>query len=145
MQCLKARSSSFRWHGFGDAPLSARLRFLVRAFVLLLPLDFLAFKANLHMATWLPDLARASVILWEYTAERVFDHPWLGIGAVSTLSLHDPRAVAEWPDGFILARTTGQHAHDLFLQTWYKLGVVGVILIALAGFAVTLRIGPAAG
>ena len=110
------------------------------AFVLVLPIDFLAFKADLHMATWLPSSARARVILWEYTAERVFDHPWLGIGAASTPALSEPSKVAQQPEGFIFPRTTGQHAHDLFLQTWYELGVVGVILIAFAGAAVALRI-----
>jgi hypothetical protein len=110
------------------------------AFVLVLPLDFLAFKANLHMAPWLPSSARARVILWEYTAERVFDHAWLGIGAASTPALKEPRAMAERPKGFVLPRTTGQHAHDLFLQTWYELGAIGVILTAVAGAAVALRL-----
>lgn len=110
------------------------------AFVLVLPLDFLAFKTDLHMAHWLPSSYRARIIIWEYTAERVLDHPWLGIGAASTPALREPRAVAEQPPGFVFPRSTGQHAHDLFLQTWYELGVVGVTLIAFAGAAVALRI-----
>ena len=32
------------------------------------------------MKSWLPDSARARIILWEYIAERVLEHPWLGIG-----------------------------------------------------------------
>lgn len=76
----------------------------------------------------------------EYTAERVLDHPWLGTGADSTPALKEPRAVAEQPPGFVFPRSTGQQAHDLFLQTWYELGVVGVTLIAFAGAAVALRI-----
>lgn len=113
------------------------------AFVLVLPLDFLAYKTELHMAPWLPSSARARVILWEYTAERVLDHPWVGIGADSTPALKEQRELAEQPEqptGFVFPRTTGQHAHDLFLQTWYELGVVGAILIAFAGVAITLRI-----
>jgi O-antigen ligase len=110
------------------------------AFVLVLPLDFFAFKADLHMAPWLPSSFRARVIIWEYTAERVLEHPWLGIGAASTPALKEPRTVAEQPPGFVFPRSTGQHAHDLFLQTWYELGVVGVILIAFAGAAVALHI-----
>ena len=53
-------------------------------FVLVLPLDFLAFKAGLHEADWLPKSARARIIIWEFTAERVLENPWLGIGANST-------------------------------------------------------------
>jgi O-antigen ligase len=110
------------------------------AFVVVLPVDFLAFKADLHMATWLPGSFRARVILWEYTAERVLDHPWLGIGAASTPALSERRAVAQRPTGFIFPRSTGQHAHDLFLQTLYELGILGAILVAFAGVAAVLRI-----
>jgi O-antigen ligase len=111
------------------------------AFALVLPMDFLAYKADLHMAQWLPNSFRARIIIWEYTAERVFDHPWLGVGADSTRALKEPdtRETAEWPQGFIYPRTIGWHAHDLFLQTWFELGVIGAILIAFAGVMVTLR------
>jgi O-antigen ligase len=112
------------------------------AFVLVLPLDFFAYKTELHMAPWLPSSARARVILWEYTAERVLDHPWLGIGAGSTPALKEQRELIEEPEqpnGFVFPRTTGEHAHDLFLQTWYELGVAGAILIAFAGVALALR------
>jgi O-antigen ligase len=109
------------------------------AFVLALPLSFFAYKAELHMAPWLPESARARVIIWEYTAERVLDHPWLGIGADSTRALRGQRETSERPEGFIFKRTTAWHAHDLFLQVWYELGLVGVILIGLAGAAVALR------
>ena len=109
------------------------------AFVLALPLSFFAYKAELHMAPWLPFSARARVIIWEYTAERVLDHPSLGIGADSTRALSGQRETAEQPEGFVIKRTTAWHAHDLFLQVWYELGLVGVILIGLAGAAVALR------
>ena len=56
-------------------------------FVLVIPLDFLAFKADLHQAKWLPMSARARIIIWEYTAERVLENPFLGIGADSRPSL----------------------------------------------------------
>jgi hypothetical protein len=113
------------------------------AFVLVIPADFLAYRSELHMAPWLPESARARVILWEYTAERTLAHPWLGIGVESTPVLRDEDKAAaplEQPEGFVFHRTTGQHAHDLFLQTWYELGAVGALLIALAGAAVVMLI-----
>ena len=111
------------------------------AFVIVLPADFLMYRTNVHMVDWLPKSFRARVIIWEYTAERVFDHPWLGVGADSTRVLKEPRTIdtAEKPPGFIYPRTIGWHAHDLFLQTWFELGVVGAILIAFAGAMVALR------
>jgi len=113
------------------------------AFVVVLPADFLAYRTELHLARWLPESARARVIIWEFTAERTLAHPWLGIGVASTPVLRDEeRAVssADQPEGFVFHRTTGQHAHDLFLQTWYELGAVGAVLIALAGAAVVMLI-----
>jgi O-antigen ligase len=109
-------------------------------FVLILPAAFLAYKAELHVATWVPESARARIIIWEFTAERALERPWLGIGAASTPALKVPRGEAEQPEGFVYPRTTGAHAHNLFLQTWYELGLVGAILIAIAGALLVLRI-----
>src|SRR5262249_7442412 len=73
----------------------------------------------------------ASAISYPTTAEQVLDKPWLGIGADSTPALKAERTTPpEQPEGFVIKRTTGQHAHNLFLQTWYELGVFGVILVA---------------
>jgi O-antigen ligase len=111
------------------------------AFVFVLPADFLAYKADLHMAQWLPKSFRARIIIWEYTAERVLDRPWLGVGADSTRYLKEPNTLetAEQPPGFVYPRTIGWHAHDLFLQTWFELGVVGAVLFAFAGGMLALR------
>jgi O-antigen ligase len=99
-----------------------------------------AYKAELHTASWLPTSARHRVIIWEYTAERVPDHLWGGIGAASTPTLKPKRDIQEKPKGSRFERTTGEHAHDLFLQALYELGVVGVFLIAFAGASVALAI-----
>jgi len=110
------------------------------AFVLVLPVNLLAYDADLQLANWLPSSFRARVIIWEYTTERVLEHPWLGIGAASTPALRGPVESAEKPEGYAYPRNTGRHAHDMFLQTWYELGAVGAILIALAGALVISRI-----
>lgn len=110
------------------------------AFVLVLPIDLLAYKAGLHMAEWMPASARARTILWQYTAERTLETPWLGVGADSTEAIEDARGSIEKPEGFVYARRTGPHAHKLFLQVWYELGVVGVLLSMLAGAFMALRI-----
>ena len=130
------------WHWRGPMIRSLALLWCL-GFALILPLDFLAYKAELHMAEWLPNSARARIIIWQYTAERTLEQPWLGIGADSTRVLRDEEkrtSKAEQPEGFVFKRSTGQHAHDVFLQTWFELGFVGAILIAIAGAAVVLRI-----
>jgi O-antigen ligase len=109
-------------------------------FVLILPAAFLAYKAELHLAPWIPESARARMIIWEFTAERTLERPLLGIGAGSTPALRIRRDQAEQPEGFVYPRTTGAHAHNIFLQTWYELGLLGVVLVAVAGVFLALRI-----
>ena len=108
------------------------------AFALVLPLSFFAYENQLQVAPWLSKSARHRVIIWEYTAERVFDRPWFGIGAASTPVLRKQHTAPEQPEGFVVPRSTGSHAHNLFLQAWYELGVVGVMMIAFAGVILVL-------
>ena len=83
------------------------------------------------------------VIIWEYTAEQVLKHPLLGVGVASTPVLTDQQRAAgplEKPEGFVYPRTLGSHAHDMFLQTWFELGAMGAILLAMVGVTVVLLI-----
>jgi O-antigen ligase len=109
------------------------------AFVAVLPLTLSAYQAEWHMEESLPKSARARVILWGHTAERVFENPWIGVGADATAEI-TKRSVADQPKGYIAPRTTGPHAHNLFLQIWFELGLVGAVLAAIAGAAIALRI-----
>jgi peroxiredoxin Q/BCP len=110
-------------------------------FALVIPLDLLAYKYELHQESWLPNSARARIIIWQYTAERVLEHPWIGIGVNSTPAVKAKlKGREDRPEGFVFKRTTGQHAHDVFLQIWYEIGAIGVLLAAIAGALITLRI-----
>jgi len=109
------------------------------AFALALPVALLAYKADLNTARWLPVSFRDRIAIWDDTAERALKDPWFGIGARSTRVLMNEPIVDE-PTNSVRRKSAGWHAHDLFLQTWYELGVIGVILIAIAGAAVALRI-----
>ena len=113
------------------------------AFVLVIPASFAAYDNGLHFADWLPKSARARVILWDYTAEQTLKRPLFGIGVDSTprLSIEQKATLTrERPEGFVFYRTTGHHAHNIFLQTWFELGAVGALLLAIAGAAVVLLI-----
>jgi hypothetical protein len=116
------------------------------AFTLVVPLATAAHKAELHKSDWLPFSAQARVTLWAYTAEHVQATPLFGIGGSSTRKIDqspDNRRM-EWKkkqkdEGF--GWRAGAHAHNAFLQTWYELGVVGVILFVVTGSAVILSLG----
>lgn len=116
------------------------------AFALVVPLAAAAYKADLHQSDRLPPSAQARVTLWAYTAEQIPKAPFLGIGASSTRKIDqspDNRKM-QWKkrlrtEGF--GWRAGAHAHNAFLQTWYELGAVGVILFVVTGSAVLLSLG----
>lgn len=114
------------------------------AFVLIIPLASMAYKAELQHAEWLPFSARARITLWAYTAEQIPAAPILGIGLTSTRKMDlepEARLKAIAPKGEAYAWRAGPHAHNVFLQSWYELGAIGVILLMAAGSAVILSVG----
>ncbi len=92
--------------------------------------------ASLHLSTWLPKSARQRIILWGYTAEQVAKSPWIGVGIASTKALDSRRTdVAETPPDHVYPLRTGPHAHNVYLHTWYELGVIGALLLSALGLA----------
>jgi O-antigen ligase len=92
--------------------------------------------ASLHLSTWLPHTARQRIILWGYTAEQVGKSPWVGVGIASTKALDSRRTdVAATPVDHVYPLRTGPHAHNVYLQTWYELGVIGALLLSALGLA----------
>jgi hypothetical protein len=118
------------------------------AFVLAVPLAALGYQASLHQSEWLPYSARARIVLWGYTAERIPETPILGIGLGSMRKLDaqhkdDPNAIViadtvEPGQSFVWGK--GPHAHNGFLQAWYELGAIGAALLLAAGLGVLAAI-----
>ena len=102
------------------------------------PITDWAFRSGeLHSASWLPHTAQQRIILWGYTAQQVAKRPLFGVGADSTKLLDARRGPkVETPAGFSYQWRTGPHGHNIFLQTWYELGLPGALL--LAGFGLLL-------
>jgi len=90
----------------------------------------------LHEAPWLQETAQARILIWSDVANNVADAPIIGSGVRSGLVLNDrgKLAQARSPD------TTGvptvpRHAHNVYLQTWFELGLIGAALFLAAGLA----------
>ncbi|XSG83103.1 MAG: O-antigen ligase family protein [Methyloligella sp. ZOD6] len=116
------------------------------SFVAVLPLAIFAYQADLHKAEWLPYSARARIVLWSYTAHVVPKTPVLGIGGSSSRALaSEPEAIAKAKEaqkqGKVYAWWAGPHAHNEYLQSWYELGVTGVVLLMVCGAWVLWAMG----
>ena len=112
------------------------------ATMLVVPLaSWAAHGARLHEAAWLPNSARHRIVLWAYTAEQVAQRPVHGVGAASTKRIDQMRGpkVDNLP-GTKYQWRSGPHAHNVYLQTWYELGVIGAALLCAAGLALVFSL-----
>ena len=110
---------------------------------LIVPASIALFRADMHLSPSLFPSAQARVIIWNYTSERVLENPILGVGSNSTRYLDEDRVKrgeVTVPPGYVAAPQTRAHPHNVYLQIWYELGIVGVLAFAVLGFSVLRRI-----
>lgn len=84
------------------------------------------------LAWGLQPSATDRIVIWMHTAARWRENPLLGVGANMTEQLnYAPR----YRNLKIFAPRLSPHAHNMYLQVWFELGLVGALLLAWAGFA----------
>lgn len=103
--------------------------------LLIVPMAQTAYRANLHLAHWIPDNGRARLTIWAATSEKLQQHPWRGVGANATAAIDRANIDAETRAGHAYPWRTGMHPHNAYLQTWYELGVIGALLLCAMGLA----------
>ncbi len=120
-------------------------RVMVLAWVIaclaIVPLAILAYRLDLHQSKWLQMSARHRVVIWNETAEKTLEAPFVGVGANMTYVL-GPERERENPaiHDEELPRTLNMHSHNIYLQTWFELGAVGALLLTLAGLSLLASI-----
>lgn len=108
--------------------------------VAVLPAAFAAYDAGLYKVSWLPYSARARIVLWHQTAVQYFKAPVFGAGANSVIAIHDDNAPVIRVGPEVMPDDVGRHSHNIFLQVWFELGVVGAALLLAAGLMLTAAI-----
>jgi O-antigen ligase len=123
--------ASLRWAG--------RLTKVAWVFACLavVPAAMLAHRLDLHHSWWLQGSASHRIIIWNFTAEKVLETPYFGIGAGMTYAV-GPKLERETTvlPGETLKRTLSVHSHNIYLQTWFELGLVGATLLTLVGLSI---------
>jgi O-antigen ligase len=105
---------------------------------LCVPLAAVAFAGKLYLAPGLPESVAPRLIIWGNVSRKVVNRPILGVG------IGTPRWREEhWPpvEGEYRNLTTSPHSHNIFLQAWYELGILGALALCAAGLAVLRAIG----
>lgn len=97
---------------------------------------------ELQNADWLQLSGQLRIVIWKEIAELVSNAPFFGVGADMTYFIQPPlnEAPAAAPSwlGFPIP-----HPHNVYLQIWYELGLVGAVLLAGLGAAVLTLISSA--
>jgi len=61
--------------------------------------------------------------IWDFTSDRIFEHPWLGWGMDSARSIDPEHQMVTWGSELMPL-----HPHNAALQIWLELGLAGAIL-----------------
>lgn len=104
-----------------------------------IPAVLLLHRLGLHNADWLPLSARYRVTIWNKIAELIPEAPLLGVGADMTYSIRP--VMRESPAGTALwSGLPITHPHNVYLQIWYELGLVGVLLFTALGLVLVRQL-----
>lgn len=105
---------------------------VVAACVGVIPVSLALHRLDLHRAAWVQPSLQHRVVIWNHTAEEALKQPLIGIGAGM---MYELQWESEFPGRPELGPVKVPHAHNVFLQTWYELGAIGVVLLGLFGLA----------
>ncbi len=113
----------------------------VCACVLVIPAVQLAAHLKLEESPYLAKSAQGRLVRWNEIVHRIADAPLMGLGADGMRSAYDTaRQQTACTDERPTCKT-GRHPHNVYLQVWYELGVVGMLIFAGLGLAVLRLIG----
>jgi O-antigen ligase len=147
---------------FGLAWLSSRWswRLIATAWVMaclgIVPAAIVAYRLDLHHASWLQDSARYRIVIWNQLAERTLLTPIAGTGAYSIYVLEARNRKGKGDHQGLREAASGPppeippagepftpyapHAHNVYLQVWLELGAVGALLLMAAGLQIIAHI-----
>ena len=105
------------------------------ATLLVVPITQAAYALGLQDSRLLGVSARARIVIWKHTGDRVGEAAVRGIGIGSTRVRRKTASVDAMER---VPRTeffldTSIHAHNFFLQAWYELGAIGAVFLLAIG------------
>jgi O-antigen ligase len=114
----------------------------VAACLAIVPAALALHRANLHRVIWVQPSMQHRIVIWNYTAEQTLKSPFLGIGAGMMYERFGSQVLENGTEPY---DPRVPHAHSLYLQVWFELGVIGAAFLTLMGLAVIermRRLGP---
>jgi len=105
------------------------------ATLFVVPITQLAYTLGLQDSRLLGDSARARIVIWKHTSDKVGEAAIRGIGIGSTRVRRKtaPADAMERVPRTEFFVDTSIHAHNFFLQAWYELGAIGAAFLLAVG------------
>lgn len=112
------------------------------AVLFVIPASMAMYTAGLHEEKSLFRSARARVVIWNGFAEETLQRPIVGAGTHSSKYFRpEPSIVHKMQYNEVgLGFSARRHPHNMYLQIWYELGIVGALTFALLGYSLWSRI-----
>ncbi|MEO1281205.1 MAG: O-antigen ligase family protein [Pseudomonadota bacterium] len=101
----------------------------------IIPLTLVVVPPDADYIQHLPASAQDRTEIWNYTINETLKSPIIGVGAVMTRYIHNSQIKTEPPPRRFQPRLS-HHTHNIYLQTWFELGLVGALLLFFVGTSV---------
>jgi hypothetical protein len=102
------------------------------------PAALLLHKLGVQDASWLQPSGQQRILIWNEIAHLVLRAPFLGVGANMTYVLKPP--VHDVASALAGAGYAIPHPHNVYLQVWFELGLIGALLFLAVGLCCLTRI-----
>ncbi|MGH1419723.1 MAG: O-antigen ligase family protein [Hyphomicrobiaceae bacterium] len=94
-------------------------------------------RTGVKEMTILPSTGRDRIYIWTHTVHQFYNSPIIGIGAAGTPVANAKKTTSDKSFKYRLNR----HAHNMYLQNTFELGLIGAALLCLFGVAILHAIG----
>jgi len=106
----------------------------VVATLLVVPISYGAYQLGAYKFDGLQYSGKHRLVIWGYTAGEVAKAPLLGKGLGATRAADEMTSKQGYAPGTSIKLGTNVHSHNVFLQMWHEAGLIGAVLLLIAGW-----------
>lgn len=106
----------------------------VVATMLVVPIVYGAYQLGAYRLDGIQYSGKHRLVIWGYTATEVTKAPLFGKGLGATRATDETSSKQGFAPGTSIKLGTNIHSHNVFLQMWHEAGLVGAVLLLIAGW-----------
>jgi hypothetical protein len=106
----------------------------VVATLLVVPITYGIYQLGAHRLDGIQHSGKHRLVIWGYTAGEVLKAPFMGKGLGATRATDKASSRQGFAPGTSIKLGTNVHSHNVFLQMWHEAGLIGAVLLLIAGW-----------